>query len=217
MQDGAWGMSTGLIYVPGTYAKTEELIEIAKVVSKYHGIYASHIRNESTNLLAAVDEALRIGKEAELPVHISHFKSTGRDAWGACPKSGEANRICPRTRANRDRGSISLYRFEHIAGCHDHSQLGAGWRKERAHQTIGRSQTLRPNYTNDDQQFREARRRNFDPHCALRPETRLGREESGGNCKGRTKKRPRKSVWKSLVMEEPPLSILAWMKQTCGT
>ena len=82
MQDGAWGMSTGLIYVPGTYAKTEELIEIAKVVSEQGGIYASHIRNESTDLLAAVDEALRIGREAKLPVHISHFKSTGRDAWG---------------------------------------------------------------------------------------------------------------------------------------
>ncbi len=82
MQDGAWGLSTGLIYVPGTYAKTEELVEIAKVISEHGGLYASHIRNESTNLLAAVDEALRIGKDAKLPVHISHFKSTGRDAWG---------------------------------------------------------------------------------------------------------------------------------------
>ena len=89
MQDGAWGMSTGLIYVPGTYAETEELIEIAKVVSKHNGIYASHIRNESTNLLAAVDEALRIGKEADLPVHISHFKSTGRDAWGLVRRAVE--------------------------------------------------------------------------------------------------------------------------------
>ncbi len=82
MKDGAWGMSTGLIYVPGTYAETEELIAIAKVISEHQGIYASHIRNEGTNLLAAVDEAIRIGREAELPVHISHFKSSGRDAWG---------------------------------------------------------------------------------------------------------------------------------------
>ncbi|MCA9068057.1 MAG: amidohydrolase family protein, partial [Planctomycetaceae bacterium] len=89
MQDGAWGMSTGLIYVPGTYAKTEELIEIAKVVSQNNGIYASHIRNEGTNLLAAVDEALRIGKEAELPVHISHFKYSGRDAWGLVRRAVE--------------------------------------------------------------------------------------------------------------------------------
>jgi len=82
MEDGAWGMSTGLIYVPGTYAKTEELIEIAKVVAAHQGIYASHIRNESSDLLSAVDEALRIGREAGLPVHISHFKSTGRENWG---------------------------------------------------------------------------------------------------------------------------------------
>lgn len=82
MQDGAWGMSSGLIYVPSSYANTEELITLAEIVSRYQGIYASHIRNESTELLAAVDEALKIGKQAQLPVHISHFKSSGRDAWG---------------------------------------------------------------------------------------------------------------------------------------
>jgi N-acyl-D-aspartate/D-glutamate deacylase len=75
-------MSTGLIYVPGTYSETDELIEIAKVVARHQGIYASHIRNEGTDLLSAVDEAIRIGREAQLPVHVSHFKSSGRDAWG---------------------------------------------------------------------------------------------------------------------------------------
>ncbi|HBL48020.1 D-aminoacylase [Gimesia sp.] len=82
MQDGAWGMSTGLIYVPSSYAETDELVELAQIVSRYQGIYASHIRNESTELLAAVNEALKIGKQAKLPVHISHFKSSGQDAWG---------------------------------------------------------------------------------------------------------------------------------------
>ncbi|MCH9656161.1 MAG: D-aminoacylase [Planctomycetes bacterium] len=82
MQDGAWGMSTGLIYVPSSYAKTEEIIELAKIVSQHQGIYASHIRNESTELLSAVNEALKIGQQAKLPVHISHFKSSGQDAWG---------------------------------------------------------------------------------------------------------------------------------------
>ncbi len=100
MQDGAWGMSTGLIYVPGTYAETGELIEIARVIAKHKGIYASHIRNESTNLLAAVDEALRIGKDAKLPVHISHFKSTGRDAWGL------VRRAVDQVEAARSRGQI---------------------------------------------------------------------------------------------------------------
>lgn len=82
MQDGAWGMSTGLIYVPSSYADTAELTEIAKIVAKHGGIYASHIRGEGTDLLDAVGEALEIGRSAKLPVHISHFKSSGKDAWG---------------------------------------------------------------------------------------------------------------------------------------
>ncbi len=100
MEDGAWGMATGLIYVPGTYSETEELIEIAKVVAKHKGIYASHIRNEGTDLLSAVEEALRIGREAELPVHISHFKSSGRDAWGL------VQRAVKQVEAARQQGQI---------------------------------------------------------------------------------------------------------------
>jgi N-acyl-D-aspartate/D-glutamate deacylase len=82
MRDGAWGMSTGLIYIPGTFSDTGELIEIAKVVASHGGIYASHIRNESEGLLDAVEEAIGIGREAKLPVHISHFKASGPDSWG---------------------------------------------------------------------------------------------------------------------------------------
>ena len=82
MADGAWGMSTGLIYVPSSYADTAELTEIAKVVSDHGGIYASHIRGEGTGLIDAVNEALEIGRAAEIPVHISHFKSSGKDSWG---------------------------------------------------------------------------------------------------------------------------------------
>ncbi len=82
MKAGAWGMSTGLIYIPSSYAKTDEIVEIASVVAKNKGIYASHIRNEGTKLLSAVEEAMMIGRQAKLPVHISHFKSSGRDAWG---------------------------------------------------------------------------------------------------------------------------------------
>ncbi|MDP7276496.1 MAG: D-aminoacylase [Planctomycetaceae bacterium] len=82
MKDGAWGMSTGLIYVPGTYANTAELVALAKVVARHHGIYASHIRNENVRLLLAVEEALEIGRRGGLPIHVSHFKSSGRDSWG---------------------------------------------------------------------------------------------------------------------------------------
>lgn len=82
MRDGVWGMSTGLIYVPGSYTPTDELAEIAKVVAKHGGLYASHIRNEGLQLLSSVDEALKIGQASGARVHISHFKSTGPDAWG---------------------------------------------------------------------------------------------------------------------------------------
>jgi N-acyl-D-amino-acid deacylase len=82
MQDGAFGMSTGLIYIPGVFTPTEELIAIAKVVAEHGGIYASHIRGEGETLLAAVKEAITIGREAGLPVHISHFKASGRPHWG---------------------------------------------------------------------------------------------------------------------------------------
>ncbi|VTS00482.1 N-acyl-D-amino-acid deacylase family protein [Tuwongella immobilis] len=87
MKQGAWGMATGLIYNPGTYSQTAELIELAKVVQSQNGIYASHIRDEGTGLLDAISEAIRIGREAKLPVHISHIKASGRKAWG---KSADA-------------------------------------------------------------------------------------------------------------------------------
>lgn len=82
MNDGAWGMSTGLIYVPSSYAKTDELIQIARVVSRHGGLYASHIRGEGSTLLDSVAEAITIGREAKIPIHISHFKSSGRRNWG---------------------------------------------------------------------------------------------------------------------------------------
>jgi N-acyl-D-amino-acid deacylase len=86
MRDGAWGLSTGLIYNPGTYAKTDELIALAKVAGRHGGFYASHIRNESTEVLAALEEILLIAHKAGLRVHISHIKVSGRRAWGKAPE-----------------------------------------------------------------------------------------------------------------------------------
>jgi len=86
MRDGAWGLSTGLIYNPGTYAKTAELIALAKVAGRHGGFYASHIRNESTEVLAALEEILLIAHKAGLRVHISHIKVSGRRAWGKAPE-----------------------------------------------------------------------------------------------------------------------------------
>jgi N-acyl-D-amino-acid deacylase len=82
MKAGAFGMSTGLIYDPGSYSETDELIALAKVVAKHGGIYASHIRDEGVNVVTATEEAIKIGREAKVPVHISHMKATGKKAWG---------------------------------------------------------------------------------------------------------------------------------------
>jgi len=79
---GAIGLSTGLIYPPGAFATTEELIELCGVVARHNGIYASHIRNEGDRLMEATEEAIRIGREARVPVQISHHKAHGRANWG---------------------------------------------------------------------------------------------------------------------------------------
>jgi N-acyl-D-amino-acid deacylase len=86
MHEGAFGISTSLIYPPGHYAKTDELIELAKVAAQYGGIYASHMRSEGQSEVAAVEEALRIGREAHLPVEIFHLKVIGKSRWGSMPK-----------------------------------------------------------------------------------------------------------------------------------
>lgn len=82
LEAGAIGLSTGLIYPPGIFATTEELIELAKVVARHGGLYASHIRDEGERLLEAVAEAIRIGEEAGLPVEMAHHKAAGHANWG---------------------------------------------------------------------------------------------------------------------------------------
>jgi N-acyl-D-aspartate/D-glutamate deacylase len=86
MREGAWGLATGLIYNPGAYAKTSELVALAKVAAKHQGFYASHIRDEGTAVLSAIEEILVIARRAGLRVHISHIKVSGRRAWGKAPE-----------------------------------------------------------------------------------------------------------------------------------
>lgn len=82
MEEGGVGFSTGLIYTPGTYAKTDEVVRLAKVAARYGGVYATHMRNEGDRVVEAIDEALQIGREAGLPVEISHFKVSNKKRWG---------------------------------------------------------------------------------------------------------------------------------------
>ncbi len=82
MREGAVGLSSGLVYPPSCYATTDELVELSQVVAQYGGIYTSHIRGESDTLVESLEEALTIGRRAEIPVHISHHKASGRNNWG---------------------------------------------------------------------------------------------------------------------------------------
>ncbi|HEY7095354.1 MAG TPA: D-alanyl-D-alanine carboxypeptidase/D-alanyl-D-alanine-endopeptidase [Terriglobales bacterium] len=111
MQDGAFGISTALIYPPGHYATTEELIELAKVAGQYGGLYASHMRSEGQSESAAIDEALRIGKEANLPVQIFHLKVIGKPRWGTMPK------IVGKINAAREAGQdVTANMYPYVAG-----------------------------------------------------------------------------------------------------
>ncbi len=87
MEDGAAGMSSGLIYAPSYFAKTDELIELAGVVAKHGGVYTSHIRGEGRNLLTAVKEAIAIGEAAGVAVQLSHHKAIGKENWGKVRES----------------------------------------------------------------------------------------------------------------------------------
>ncbi|MFO1393623.1 MAG: D-aminoacylase [Steroidobacteraceae bacterium] len=86
MQEGAVGVSTSLQYAPAPYATTEELVALASEAAKYGGIYATHMRSEGSSVLAAIDEAVRIGREARIPVEIWHLKAAGKPQWGMMPQ-----------------------------------------------------------------------------------------------------------------------------------
>ncbi len=111
MQEGAFGVSTALIYPPGHYAKTDELIELAKVAGQYGGIYATHMRSEGQTETEAIEEALRIGREGHLPVEIFHLKVIGKPRWGTMPK------IVGMIQSARDSGQdVSADMYPYIAG-----------------------------------------------------------------------------------------------------
>jgi N-acyl-D-amino-acid deacylase len=111
MQQGALGISTALIYPPGHYAKTDELIALAKVASRYGGIYATHMRSEGASENAAVDEAFRIGREADIPVEIFHLKVSGKSRWGGMPK------LVAKIQAARNSGlDVTADMYPYLAG-----------------------------------------------------------------------------------------------------
>jgi N-acyl-D-amino-acid deacylase len=108
MRDGAFGLSSALIYVPGTFAKTEELLALAKVAARHKGIYISHIRGESFNLFNALDEAIGIGRDAGIPVVIYHLKVGAKANWG---RMNEAVAAIDKANAAGLRVSATMYPY----------------------------------------------------------------------------------------------------------
>lgn len=108
MAEGAFGMSTGLKYIPGAFAETAEVVELAKVAGSMGGIYASHMRDEGLGLLASVEETIHIGAAAGLPVHISHHKVVGAPMWGA---SVQSLAMVDEARANGIRVTLDQYPY----------------------------------------------------------------------------------------------------------
>lgn len=108
MRDGAFGLSSALIYVPGTFAQTDELVALAKVAAKHNGIYISHVRGESFNLFNALDEAIRIGREAGLPVVIYHLKVAAKANWG---RMNDAIAAIDKANASGVRVSATMYPY----------------------------------------------------------------------------------------------------------
>jgi N-acyl-D-amino-acid deacylase len=112
MDEGAFGLSTGLYYPPGSYAKTEEVIELSKVAAAKGGIYDTHMRDESSysiGLLGSIKETIRIGREAKIPVHISHIKALGPEVWG---QSKPAIELIKKARAEGIEASTCQYPYD---------------------------------------------------------------------------------------------------------
>jgi len=122
MEEGAWGLSTGLIYAPSFYANTEELIELSRVIAECGGIYSSHIRGEGKTLLDAVSEAIGIGREAGVPVQISHHKATGRENWGNVTRS-----LALIDRARESGLDVTADQYPYIAASNALSDSLPGW------------------------------------------------------------------------------------------
>jgi N-acyl-D-amino-acid deacylase len=110
MREGAVGFSTGLIYVPGTYSKTGEVIGLAKAASELNGVYASHIRDEGDRVTEAIEEAINIGRQAKMPVEISHFKVTYKPNWGK--SSGTIAQVI---QARKDGIDVTIDQYPYVA------------------------------------------------------------------------------------------------------
>ena len=125
MRDGALGLSTGLVYVPGTFAKKEEISSLSRIIAKENGIYVSHLRDEGSRGIEALEEAISIGEETGVRVHISHFKAQGPKEWGS------AESRLHLVHAANDRGVVvSLDQYPYTASSTGLAVLVPSWLSE---------------------------------------------------------------------------------------
>lgn len=122
MREGAFGMSTGLIYPPCVYSETEELIELCKIVTRKQGIFVVHMRDEGPRLLESIDEVATVGEKSGVPVHISHFKASGKENWG---RSKEALKLLEEYRSKGV--DLSFDQYPYTAGSTFLSSLLPSW------------------------------------------------------------------------------------------
>lgn len=125
MKAGAFGLSTGLIYLPGTFSKTDEIIELAKVAGEFGGIYASHMRDEGLEIEDALNELFRIAREGHLRAHVSHIKLSGKSAWG---RSSEILGMIEKARA--EGLDITQDQYMYTASSTGIAQLVPDWARE---------------------------------------------------------------------------------------
>jgi N-acyl-D-amino-acid deacylase len=122
MEEGAKGLSTGLIYPPGIYAGTSELIDLAKEAQRFNGVYATHMRSEGDNLLASVDEVMQIAEKSGIPAHISHLKTSGKKNWQ------KLDEVFSMLEAACEKGlSVSCDRYPYIASSTDLDAILPAW------------------------------------------------------------------------------------------
>jgi N-acyl-D-amino-acid deacylase len=122
MKQGAVGLSTGLIYIPGTYSKTPEVLGLAKIAARYGGVYTSHIRNEGETVSSAISEAITVGREAQIPVEISHFKIAFKPLWG---KSTET--VAMVEKARQEGIDINIDQYPYAASSTNMGTLLPAW------------------------------------------------------------------------------------------
>jgi len=125
LKDGGLGLSTGLAYMPGIYSNTEELVELGKVVAKYHGIYTSHIRNQGKGIKEAIEEAIQVGEKNKIPVLVSHIKLADESVWN------EIWRITKPVEEARARGvEVFLDQYPYTATSSGFESSLPGWSRE---------------------------------------------------------------------------------------